>query len=319
MTAVLDDDKSIISDPINHITSAIDAAIAAKAATSDWGGVPMSAVTTECDRSIWYSLRWAHDPEPPTGKKERIFETGRIYEERLIRYARAAGMDVQDVDPATGRQWAVELADGYLRGKLDGVATGVPTAEKAEHVVECKSLKASDYRAILKHGLAKAKPEHFAQCQMYMHGTGIQRALYLAANKDTDELITERLHYDPTFCAAIEARIARIVDAFDLPARISDDPDAFACKFCKGKPQCHGGAWARNNCRTCIHVTPSGRNQWHCDKHKRVLNWGEQRAGCTDHRYIPGLVPGEQIDVLDGDLIVYRLADGSEWIDGRRE
>ena len=37
---------------------------------------------------------------------------------------------------------------------------------------------------------------------------------------------------------------------------------------------------------------------------------------CPDHRFIPGLVPGEQVDVLEPDLIVYQLRDGARWVDG---
>lgn len=307
-----------IPDPINHIVTAIDAALAASARTSDWGGIPVSAVTTECDRSIWYSLRWVHAPEAPTGKKERIFETGRIYEGRLIRYLEGAGVVVEKLDPATGKQWQVELSDGYLRGKTDGKAAHVPTAEKAEHVLECKSLKAADFRAIVKHGLEKGKPEHFGQVQMYLHGTGIQRGLYIGANKDTDEIHTERIKYDPVYGLGVEARMSRIVAADMPPARISDDPDAFACRFCRAKDHCHAALWPRLNCRTCMHVTASGANGWRCDKHGTALSWDAQQAGCEDHRFIPALVPGEQTDVLDGDLIVYRMPDGAEWIDGRR-
>jgi len=308
-----------IPEPHNHITAAIDEALAKLGRASDWGGVFMSSVTTECDRSIWYSLHWVHDPEQPTGKKERIFETGHLYEERLIRYLRAANVLVDDLDPATGRQWQVSLANGWLRGKADGRATNVPTAEKEEHVIECKSLKAADYRAIIKHKLEKAKPEHYAQCQMYMHGLGIQRALYIGANKDTDEIVTERLHYDPAFCLGLEARIARIVAAPEPPPRVSNDPTALACKFCKAKTQCHERAWPRLNCRTCAFVTLSDDYMVHCDKHAKALLWKDQQAGCPDHRFIPALVPGEQVDVIDGDLIVYTMPDGSEWIDGRRE
>jgi hypothetical protein len=315
--ALPDGNPDAIPEPINHIGTAVDAGIVAGARASDWGGIPMSAVTTECDRSIWYSLRWAHEPERPAAKKERIFETGRIYETRLIAYARAGGMTVQDVDPATGKQWAVTLADGAVRGKLDGVVTGVPTAEKAEHVLECKSLKAADFRSILKHGLAKAKPDHFAQCQLYMHATGIHRALYAGANKDTDELHWERLHYDPAFCLALESRMARIAGAATAPAKISDDGKAFACQWCKAADICHAGEWSRQHCRTCLHSSVTG-NVWTCARHGRDLSWADQKAGCDDHRFIPALVPGEQVDVIDGDLIVYRMADGSNWIDGRR-
>lgn len=308
-----------IPPPLASTTLAIDEAIVAKARASDWGGVPMSAVTNECDRSVWLSLHWAHEPEQPEGRRERRFRTGIQYERWLLDDLRSAGCEVIEIDETTGKQMAVELAGGHLRGKLDGRVTGLPEAPKTEHVVECKSMKAADFRAVVKHGLAKAKPDHHAQCLLYMHATGIKRCLYICANKDTDEIHTERLEYDTGQALVIVARIERIVAATSMLNRASDDPDAFVCRFCRAKPLCHEGAWPRQNCRTCLHSSPVDGGKWRCEKHDRHLSWDEQHAGCSSHRFIPALVPGEQIDVRDGDLIVYRLADGSEWMDGMRE
>jgi hypothetical protein len=318
MTAIPSPDN-LIPDPINHVTAAIDAAVAAQGRESDWGGVPMGSAAHACDRAIWYALRWAHQPEQPNGKRKRVFETGRLYEERLIRYLRLAGVEVEDLDPSTGKQWAVSLANGWLRGKADGRAINVPTAERTEHVVECKSTKAADFRAIVKHGLQKAKPEHWTQCQLYMHGLGLSRCLYICANKDTDEIWTERVQYDPVAAAQTEARIERIVAAQQPPARAFDKADGYPCNVCPAGDMCWRSAWARVNCRTCLHVELAPDNQVRCTLKSVHLDWKAQQAGCPDHRYVPGLVPGEQVDVLDGDLIVYRMADGAEWIDGRRE
>jgi hypothetical protein len=153
---------------------------------------------------------------------------------------------------------------------------------------------------------------------MYLHAEGASRGLYLATNKNTDELVIERIERDAAFGLAVEARMGRIIESPSAPARLNDSATVYPCQFCKSKSQCHENAWARLNCRTCIHSSPVDGLKWRCEKHAIELAWNEQQAGCEDHRFIPDLVPGEQVDVIDGELIVYRLADGSEWIDGRR-
>ena len=176
-----------LPQPINHVVDRILEALAKGAKGGDNAGVPMSDAVNPCDRAIWYSFRWASPPEAPDGERESRFRTGEIWEDRLLDDLESIGCDVERVDPETSKQCRAELANGFLRGKLDGVARGIPEAPQALHVVECKSHNEKSYKALVKDGVAKAKPEHFAQCQLYMKATGIDRALYLAVNKNTDE------------------------------------------------------------------------------------------------------------------------------------
>ena len=307
---------SEISAPINHTVTAIYAALAARNRGGDSAGVPMSDCVNPCDRAIWYALHWVSPPELVDGQKASRFATGEAWETRLLEDLQSIGCSVERFDPSTGRQYSAVLADGHLRGKLDAKAIGLPEAPQKLHVVEAKSLKAEKFRAVVKHGVVKAVPEHYAQCQCYMRATGIDRCLYIAVNKDTDERLTERLQYDPIFAATIEARIARIVHLDTPPQRLHDDPAskaAFACGFCRHKAICHERAFARVNCRTCMHSTVW--IPWKCEKLNLPLTYESQQAGCEHHRYIPALVPGEQIDVIYGDRIVYELPNGDHWID----
>lgn len=308
-------DKAI-PEPLAHTAAAMDDAICAAARSSDSNGVNMSQATNACDRSIWYFFRWAAPPEQPRGPRQRRFRTGLQYERWLLDDLRAAGAEVQEIDETTGKQVAVQLADGHLRGKVDGIATGIVEAPKTVHVVECKSMKAADFRGVVKHGVQKHKPDHWMQMQLYMHGLGLTRALYICANKDTDEIHTERVEIDIAAAIATEARIERIVAAAAPPHRASDDPASFTCRFCTANEICHFGAWARFNCRTCIHSSPGPNATWRCEKRDIPLSYTVAQEGCEMHRFIPGLVPGEQVDVLDGDLIVYQLRDGARWVDG---
>ncbi|MDR7037428.1 hypothetical protein J2X36_002175 [Methylobacterium sp. BE186] len=307
--------------PLSQTALAIDAAFVAAARDGDSAGVPMSGVANECQRALWYAFRWCAPLEAPTGKRQRIFETGNIYEGRLLDMLRMIGCEVREIDETTGQQLRVELAGGHLRGKVDGRVTGLPEAPVAEHVVEAKSMNERAFKALTKAGsVREAKPDHFAQLQLYLHGTGLRRGLYLAACKNDDEIYVERVEYDPAFCLALVDRIERIVASPAPPPRLHDDPTskaAFACQWCPARALCHEGTFPRQNCRTCIESEPQDGPKWTCALHARTLSYSEQQAGCPDHRFVPAVVPGEQTDAdPQRRTVTYRMPDGSAWVDG---
>ena len=179
-----------VSPPAMPTVDAIWAAIESEP-REEWDGYGISAseLGVACDRRLWYGLRWASPSDVPKGRMLRIFERGNWEEGRVLRDLRMAGVEVDDVNPDTGKQWRFAMANGWLRGKADGlILRGVVEAPKARHVLEIKSLKASDWRAILKHGLLKAKPEHWHQLHAGMAGLSVDRGLYIGRNKDTEEL-----------------------------------------------------------------------------------------------------------------------------------
>ena len=276
-----------------------------------------SSIGKPCERSLWYRFRWATPPEQHDGRILRLFGTGHVEEHRMITWLRMAGVEVLDVDPGSGEQWEVVALDGHFKGHLDGKASGILEAPKTLHLLECKTHNAKSFAQLVKVGVAVSKPDHVAQMQVYMHLSGLTRAFYLAKNKDTDELYAERVEYDAAHALAILAKAERIRDAHQPPARINDNPDSFDCKFCHQHDFCHFGGLALRNCRTCLHATPVAGGNWHCARHDRVLTLGDQKAGCPNHLYLPGLVAGEQVDTNpETETVTYRLPDGSEWVDG---
>jgi hypothetical protein len=159
--------------------------------------------------------------------------------------------------------------------------------------------------------VVQAKPQHAAQMQIYMHLTGITRALYVAVCKDTDALYVERVEADSATAERLLDKAGRVIFAQHPPARISEDPAWFECRFCDHHAACHDGGGAAMTCRSCLHATPVDGG-WHCARHDRMLACAEQRAACIRHLFIPDLVPGEVIDA-GNDVVTYRMADGSTW------
>lgn len=301
-------------------SAAIEAAWVARHAPHDDNTLRCSSVGQECDRRLWYAFRWAHPPEGFGGRQLRLFETGNIEETRIVEDLRAIGARVQDCDPETGKQFEVAFLAGHLTGHTDGEVTGIPEAPVTPHLLECKSHNEKSFKALKKDGVEKSKPVHFAQMQIYMHGRGLTRALYVSVNKNDDEVWTERVEYDPAFALRLLARAERIIQAETPPARLHEDPTnkmAWLCGFCPARDLCHQGALPRRNCRTCLHATPEfdGDGRWSCARHQMDLSVATQREGCPNHLFLPSLVPGEQFD-HDADWVAYRLPDGREWRDG---
>lgn len=260
-----------------------------------------SIIGRACERALWYDFRWC-SPRAFEGRMLRLFETGNLAEARMIGELRAIGVEVHERDPRTGQQFGfTEPAAGHhLRGHLDGLARRVPEAEKAGHVVECKTHNAKSFALLEKEGVERSKPAHAAQMQLYMHWTreawgkdGCDRALYIAENKDTSALYVERLRYDAAQAAALIAKAQRVIFAQTPPPRLSDDPSWYECKFCDHRAVCHAGAVPAVSCRTCAHATPErdGDARWTC-----ALNDGSdippayQREAHPCHRFIPPLV-----------------------------
>ncbi len=276
-----------------------------------------SIIGDECERKLWYAFRWAGEPEKFNGRMLRLFQTGHDQEARLIKDLRAAGVKVKATHK--GEQIGVVDCNGHFRGHLDGEATNVPEAPKAVHVLECKTHNIKSFKDLTLNGVAKAKPMHMAQMQVYMHLRSINRALYVAVCKDDEQIYTERVHYDAEMAMRLLEKARRIIDADSPPPKLHKDieaKEAFWCRFCPRRDICHDGGMARRNCRTCLYSTPMEDGQWFCTKLGQTLTADEQRQGCDLHLYIPGLVPGEQVDASEAGWVEYRMRDGSIWRDG---
>jgi hypothetical protein len=275
-----------------------------------------SRVGIPCERALWYAFRHCFEPEFD-GRMYRLFERGDLEEPRMVADLRAIGCTVHEIDPATGKQFGIVALGGHLKGYLDGCALGIPEAPKAWHLLEFKTHSAKNYKALVSKGVLAVKPEHYAQMMIYMHLTGMKRALYLAVNKDTDELYAERIRYDKAQAEALMERAERVITSNEPPARVSDRPDYYLCRWCDATDICFGTPdrtfpVPRLSCRQCCHATPEmdGNGRWSC-KGERTLAFDEQLKGCENHLILPGLLVNQEPvdygkDEGGHDYIVFR-------------
>ena len=197
-----------------------------------------SEIGHSCERYLWYVFRGCCK-EVLSGRKYRLFETGELAETRFCRELRGIGCKVFELDE-NGEQFAVHAHGGHFSAHMDGAILGVPGAEKTWHVGEFKTHSNKNFNKLKKGGVLKEFPKHCAQMQAYMGLTGMKRALYLAVNKDTDELYAERIHFDRMKFEALKLKALRIITSNTPPPRLSERPDWYECNWCPAQSLCHG-------------------------------------------------------------------------------
>lgn len=292
-------------------------AIARAAKSERRGHLGASQIGGPCARRLWYSFRFCGEGDFD-GRMLRLFRRGQLEEAQFVADLRAAGVTVHDVDE-NGEQFRFLDVAGHVGGSMDGALLGVIEAPKTWHVAEFKTHNAKSFAALVKEGVQKSKPEHFSQVVLYMGWSGMQRAFYLAVNKDTDEVYSERIRFErPVFDALIE-KARRIVYAAEPVTGVSEKPEFYICKMCPASGVCHEGRLPPVSCRTCAHATPEpdGEARWSCSLHGRDLTLAAQESGCADHVYIPALVAAEQVDASqEQNWVAYKARSGVEFKNG---
>jgi hypothetical protein len=257
----------------------------------------------------------------------RLFETGHSQEDRLIADLRRVGATVHARDPDNPKeQISITVLSGHSKGYLDGVAADIPYSTAEWALVECKTHSAKSFAALEKDGVQVSKPQHFAQCQLYMHEHALPEALYLAVSKDTDNLFCEFIPYNERYALALLKKAHDIVYGVDIPARINGSATFYKCKMCSAASVCHAGELPLRTCRTCAFSRPSvpadqeffdmKPADWICERHNAVLDLDAQKRGCESHRYHPHMVKGEHLaEFSTHERVLYRMPTGAEWTD----
>lgn len=277
-----------------------------------------SLLGNECARALWYTFRWA-TRRRFDGRLLRLFLTGTLEERRFLHELRQIeGVEVHERDPDTGEQFCFSAVGGHVGGSMDACAVGLPEAPKTWHIVEFKTHNDKSFADLSKKKVAAAKPLHYAQMQCYLGWSGMERALYLACNKNTDELYGERIRFDQVTFLELMAKAERVVAATEPMEKINQDPAWYQCRFCDHHPVCHQGDLPAVSCRTCAHATPCmtrSSGVWRCEWHDKDLTIAEQKRACQEHLFIPPLVGfAEPVDAGEGWVAYQRRDTGRVFI-----
>lgn len=256
-----------------------------------------SLLGDECARKVWYGFRWAVKPRFD-GRLIRLFNRGHLEEGRVIAALLMVGAQVYQQD-ANGKQYRISWAEGHAGGSGDGLAIGIPDVPAITVLLEFKTHgeksfielagKLAEWRDYVRgkgpftgKGVKECKPEHYTQMQLYMRKMNLTCALYVAVNKNTDDLYMELIHLASEYADQYLDRGEKIVWAEKPPQKLSVSPGFFKCRFCDIRPVCHLGEMPDLNCRTCQFSKPIANAKWFCNKHGMELPKEKQLIGCPD-------------------------------------
>lgn len=237
----------------------------------------------ECSRAIWYGWRWAL-PSAFEGRMIRLFNRGHIEEARFLAMLLMIGVQVYQQD-SEGKQFVIRYAEGHAGGSGDGVASGIPDLPAGLWaLLEFKTHNEKSFAALLKDGVRKSKLPHYIQSNIYMRKMGLTVCLYLAINKNTDELYGEIIPLDIELADQYMERSNRIVWMQQEPPKINPSPGYWKCRFCDYRPVCHLKQQPEKNCRTCVYSQPVRDATWFCSFHQQPLPKNIQLTGCNNYK-----------------------------------
>lgn len=169
-----------------------------------------------CERQLQFE--YAQAPVDPGkgfgGRLLRIFERGHQTETMVIRWLRMAGFHLKTED-ADGQQFGFSVAQGRLRGHVDGVLVGGPAGVAYPALWENKCLGSKSWRELQKNKLAVAKPVYAAQIAVYQSYLQLHEnpALFTAVNADTMEIYAELVPFDAGLAQRMSDRAAKVIQA----------------------------------------------------------------------------------------------------------
>ena len=210
-----------------------------------------SSLSDVCDRRIFYSFRWFMR-QTFNGRILRLFDRGKREEPAIISFLEGAGLKILPTDPKTGRQWLHSGLGGHFGASVDGIISpGGPEMPTGGGVLEIKTHNTAHFAGLSK-GVAVGKPEHYAQMVAYMGLFEYEWALYVAVNKNDDNLHLEIVDFNKELFDKLIDRAVRMIDRTTPPPRVSSHPSWYICRMCDYRRICHGGDLPDKNCRTCV-------------------------------------------------------------------
>jgi len=243
-----------------------------------------SLIGRKCSRELWYSFRWARLVRHE-GRMVRLFNRGHLEEPRFVAMLLAIGCQVWQFDQ-NNKQWRISDVFGHFGGSLDGVALNIPDIPNEPCLTEFKTHSDKSFSNLVKAGVKIAKPEHYVQMQIYMRKMKLNYALYLAVNKNNDDIYGEIINVEIEIGDRYLDRAKFIILEQKVPEKISNNPSWYECAFCDYKPICHGKDVPATNCRTCafstVHI--SGGGSWFCTKNSEFLTPEQQLNGCPQYK-----------------------------------
>lgn len=240
-----------------------------------------SLIGRECSREIWFGWRWA-ESKKASAKMIRLWNRGHLEEGRMLAMLELIGCEVWH-QTEDGKQFRIHDYRGHAGGGIDAVVRGIPEMPDVPVLGEFKTHNLKSFLELEDKGVRAAKFEHFVQMNVYMRKLNLSHSLYVAVNKNTDDLYAEIVERDDAVADRYIDRFKEIIEAETIPRRISESPAFWKCKFCDFSSVCFKKSKPLVNCRTCAFSQIADNGEWRCSKLQKTLSKVEQMAGCSGY------------------------------------
>lgn len=244
----------------------------------------ISIIGEECWRQLWYGFRWVK-LEQHEGRMRRLFNRGHREEPQFEDFLLWAGVKLRSINPETNSQYKLSLVDGHYGGSTDGIGL-ISWLEDLPVILEYKTHKDKLFNQLKNEGLRKAHPKHWAQMCGYGKDFKIKHGLYGAVNKDTDERRFFFYELDWNYALELEKKASDIIYAKIPPAKVSEQPAYWKCKFCSFKGICHDAEQPEKNCRSCVYAMPANNGLWGCSNFNQIIPKNFLVKGCQEWKGI---------------------------------
>lgn len=250
-----------------------------------------SLIGDPCARKLWLTFRFATSTK--TGARLiRLFNRGHLEEARFEALLRMIGCEIWTHD-ANGKQFRFRDCGGHFCGSLDAVVRGIPECPDIPVLCEFKTHNDKSFQKLEESGVLSSKEQHWVQMQVYMKEFGLTKALYMAVNKNSDELYTEIIPANPEIAQKYIDRANKIIFSENMPPKLNESPGWWQCRFCFAHDFCHLGIrfkFPYRTCRPCAYLYAVDGG-WECRKDfiPQPRTFEEQLHPCKRFRMNPWL------------------------------
>lgn len=267
-----------------------------------------SEIGHACTAKAWGAFRWLKK-EKHSGRMLRLFKRGHFEEPKFIAILRGVGFEFHEF-AADGKQFKISGCNGHFGGSLDGMAMAPVRYEIGKPMlVEFKTHNEKSFTKLAgskdkitgarkfvtgTNGVRIAKPVHYSQMCAYGRSYSFEYALYLAINKDTDELFFEIAPLNWAHADDLYRKADFVIASQTQPPKIAQVETYFECKYCHLSAICFRGEVPEKNCRSCTFALPVAGGEWLCSFNEsahhgveaRLLSPERIKTGCEVWRTI---------------------------------
>lgn len=195
-----------------------------------------SEIGTSCERALYYSFNKFPKNEN-SSRLTRLFNRGKLEEARIFAYLKLMGLNPIATDEEY-RQFYFEDFNGAFSGHCDGK---IKLSDNEEILLEMKTMNDKSYLETTRSGVFISKPQYYSQVQIYMGYLNLQQTLFVAVNKNTDDIYFQLISFDKLHFEGLKSKAQRIIECEDIDTLFRDSklPSYFKCKWCAYNNVCY--------------------------------------------------------------------------------